>query len=135
MYIIDEPCGVRHHGESAGGRRQADGRAVRHARGRVCAVGVSLGMRVCKQVGVLRGELAAAVQQAVRDGDGDDFRQKHVMRAKRDGLDDLAFDVERAVRNDGAFDLRGGQRREPRFCEFIDFAARFHAAPVCDFRL
>ena len=57
------------------------------------------------------------------------------MRAKRDGLDDLAFDVERAVCDDRAFDLRGRQRREPRFRKFIDVTAGFHAAPVCYFRL
>ena len=92
-------------------------------------------MRVGEQIGVLCVQLAAAVEQAVRDLDGDDFRQKHVMRAERNGFDDFAFDVERAVADDGAFDLRGGQRREPRFREFIDVAAGFHAAPVGDFRL
>ena len=96
---------------------------------------VVFGMRVGEQISVLRVELAAAVKQVVRDLDGDDLRQKHVMRSKRNGFDDLAFDVERAVTDDGAFDLRGGQRREPRFREFIDVTAGFHAAPVCDFRL
>ena len=92
-------------------------------------------MRVGKQIGVLRVELATAVKQVVRDLDGDDLRQKHVMRSKRNGFDDFAFDVQRAVRDNGAFDLRGRQWREPRFREFIDFTAGFHAAPICDFRL
>ena len=92
-------------------------------------------MRISKQVGVFRGQFAATIKERVRDGDGDDLRQKHVMRAKRDGLDDLAFDVERAVCDDRAFDLRGRQRREPRFRKFIDVTAGFHAAPVCYFRL
>ncbi len=99
------------------------------------AESVVFGMCVCEQIGVLRVELAAAVEQAVRDLDGDDFRQKHVMCSKRNGFDDFAFDVERAVSDDGAFDLRGGQWGEPGFREFIDVAAGFHAAPVCDFRL
>ena len=86
------------------------------------AESVVFGMRVGEQVGVFRVELAAAVEQAIRDLDGDDFRQKHVMCSERNGFDDFAFDVERAVSDDGAFDLRGGKRCEPRFREFIDVA-------------
>ena len=97
--------------------------------------GMVFGMRVGEQIGVFRGELSATVQQTVRDGDGDDFRQEHVMGSEGDGFDDFAFDVERTVRDDRAFDLCGGERRKPRLREFIDVAAGFHAAPVCDFRL
>ena len=96
---------------------------------------VVFGMCVREQIGVLRSQSAVAVQKRVRDGDGDDFRQKHVMRAKRDGLDDFAFDIERTVSYERAFDLRGRQRRKSRLREFIDVATGFHAAPVCDFRL
>ena len=80
-------------------------------------------------------QLAASVQKLVRDVDGGDFRDEKVMRTERDDFDDFAFDVYGAVRDEGTFDLRGGQGGEPCFGEFIDVAAGFHAAPIRNFRL
>ena len=60
-----------------------------------------------------------------------DICQKHIMRAQRNDLPDLTFNIDRALRNHGRTKMLGRNRRQSEFLELIDITAALDAAVVC----
>ena len=90
-----------------------------------------LAVAVYDELGLVETELAVFVQQALVHVAGHDFGQEQVMAAQRDDLRDPAFQIDRALLQDGAVGqnaARGGV--ELTGGKLVVVAAALHAAPV-----
>ena len=90
-----------------------------------------LAVAVHDQLCFVQAELAVFIQQALIHIAGHDFGQEQVMAAQRDDLRDPAFQIDRALLQDGAVGqnaARGGV--ELTGGKLVVVAAALHAAPV-----
>ena len=90
-----------------------------------------LAVAVHDQLCFVQAELSVFIQQALIHIAGHDFGQEQVMAAQRDDLRDPAFQIDRALLQDGAVGqnaARGGM--ELAGGKLVVVAAALHAAPV-----